>query len=152
MFATRAGWLDKHEVTEVWYDPERLAFAKLLQHGIRRECAQRVWATTPAQLETATAVAGDQALRLDAEPRPDAEPKYYLRTTPLRHVPMTPAQAARCNAELAPDREGEPERWLSARQLALLAKVRADPERKWPIAVDLPLDRAWAQLETAQKK
>lgn len=146
MIATRAGWLDKVEITEVWFDPKRLPFAELLAHGQRTDCAQSVWTTTTAQLETARRVSGEKATALTAEPKPDREPKYYLLQTPLRALPMTPTQAARCNAELAPGHNGKPERWLSPRQLELLATIRREPKKSWPLAIDVPLPQAWAAL------
>lgn len=144
MLGTRAGWLGDAEVTEVWFDPERLSFADLLAHGQRSECAQAVWTTTAAQAQTARQALGERAQDLTTEPRPDREPKYYLLQTPLRALPMTSTQAARCNAELAPGRDGKPERWLSPRQRELLAKIRSAPDQARPLAIDVPLPRAWA--------
>ncbi|MBK8100949.1 MAG: hypothetical protein IPK26_28025 [Planctomycetes bacterium] len=146
MIATRAGWLDKVEITEVWFDPKRLPFAALLAQGQRTDCAQSVWTTTATQLETARQVLGDKATPLATEPKPDREAKYYLLQSPLRALPMTATQATRCNAELAPGRNGSPERWLSPRQLELLAKLRREPKKPWPLAIDVPLPRAWAAL------
>ena len=59
---------------------------------------------------------------------------------------MTATQAARCNAELAPKGGKHPERWLSPRQRALFAAIEAETEREWPVAVDIPLEDAWARL------
>lgn len=147
MFGTRAGWLDGHEVTEVCYDPAVLPFADLLAHGVHAECAQLVWTTTADQAKAAHAAVGDRAHALAAAPRPDKEPKYYLLQTDWRHVPMTPAQAARCNAALAPDsKDHDLARWLSPRQLALHARIAAAPDAKWPLAVDVPIAEAWAHL------
>jgi hypothetical protein len=64
-----------------------------------------------------------------------------------RHVPMTPAQAARCNAALAPRAKGDPKRWLSPGQVALHAEVVRARKRNWPVAIDVPLPEAWAAAE-----
>ncbi|MCA8954083.1 MAG: hypothetical protein KDE27_31535 [Planctomycetes bacterium] len=145
--ATRAGWLDGHEVTEVWFDPAALSFAELLAAGREHDCARLAWTTTNAQFELARTKLGDGAKRLTTEPRADREPKYYLLQTPYRHVPMTAAQAARCNAALAPGAKVDAKRWLSPRQLRLLERIAADGEREWPVAIGQPIADAWARLE-----
>ena len=64
---------------------------------------------------------------------------------------MTAAQAARCNAALAPGRKdkgeaSDPQRWLSPRQIALLTKIQNAKSRDWPVAVDVSITEAWAKL------
>jgi hypothetical protein len=147
VYQTRAGWLDQHEITEVWFDPKVASFEGLLERGVRSDCAQQVWTTTPRQFEAATAKLGAKAHRLDADPRPDKEPKYYLLKSAYRHVPMTAAQASRCNAALAPGAKNSvrPEHWLSPRQQAWLKSVEQAPTGDWPIAVDVPITEAWAR-------
>ncbi|MCA8973992.1 MAG: hypothetical protein KDC98_04685 [Planctomycetes bacterium] len=106
-----------------------LAFEKLLAHGLRAGCAQRVWTTTAAQRAIAARLIGDRVHDLTTEPRPDEQPKYYLQHSPWKAVTMTPAQAARCNAALAPNASGDPKRWLSPRQLATFAKLQKTGQR-----------------------
>ena len=145
MHRTRAGWLEGHEVTEVWFDPGRLTFEKLLAHGKSTECARRAWTTTPAQKATALKALAGNVEPLTKEPRPDKEPKYYLLQTPYKHVPMTATQAARINAALAPDGAGKAERFLSPRQRELLAQAKAS-KKPWPVAVDVDIMTAWSKL------
>lgn len=133
-------------MTEVWFDPQRLPFHELLAHGRSSDCATNVWTTTTAQLAAAREAVGEAATRLQSEPRADKEPKYYLLQTPFQHVPMTAAQAARCNAALAPGAKGHPKQWLSPRQLQVYRKVQQDREREWPVAVDVPITAAWAKV------
>lgn len=153
MFATRAGWLDGHEVTEVWFDPAALPFAELLAHGLRRDCAQLVWTTTAAQAQAARLAIGARALELSAAPRADKEPKYYLLQTAWKHVPMTAAQATRCNAALAPgSKDPDLARWLSPRQFALHGEVVAKEDAVWPVVVDVPLAEAWARVGAARTR
>lgn len=66
--------------------------------------------------------------------------------SPYKHVPMTSAQASRCNAALAPGAKSTPLHWLSPRQIELLGRIQKAPTRKWPIAVDVPILQAWAKL------
>jgi hypothetical protein len=51
-------------------------------------------------MSVARRLLGELAHPLASELRADKEPKYYLLQTPLRFVPMTAVQAARCNAAL----------------------------------------------------
>lgn len=146
MLATRASWLGDAEVTEVWYDPGVLAFADLLRHGVSKDCAHNVWTTTAAQAAAATALVGERSRSLAGEPRPDKEPKYYLLQSKLKFVPMTAAQAARCNAALAPGSTTKPEKWLSPRQLDELRRIEREPQAAWRIAIDVPLLEAWRHL------
>lgn len=142
MIATRAGWLEKHEVTEVWFDPTVLPFEKLLAHAERTDCARALWVTTDAHAKVAP-----KAQRLHAEPKPDKEPKYYLLLTPWKHVPMTPRQAAVVNARLRPGGPGvSDDAPLSPRQHALFAEVKARPEVAWPVVVGESIDAAFLRV------
>lgn len=143
---TRACWLEGFECTEVWFDPRTLSFEQLLVRGDQQQCAQQVWTTTAAQFEVASRRLGDGAHRLDVEPRPDREPKYYLAHTAYRFVPMTATQAARVNADLAPGSKVSPRRWLSPRQLAVFERAEVTKGRGFAAAIDAPMIEAWAKL------
>lgn len=146
MIATRAGWLDQHEVCEVWFDPAVTPFATLLAAATARGCARQVWTTTDAQ-----AAAAPSAQRLVAAPRPDKEPKYYLLQTPWKHVPMTSRQACVVNALLRPGGPGVTgDAPLSLRQRDLFAAVKAQPGSAWPVVVDVPLAEAWSKVAAAR--
>lgn len=148
MIATRAGWLEGHEVSEVWFDPAVLPFGKLFEIATQKGCARQVWVTIDPQAEAAPA-----AKRLDAEPRPDKEPKYYLLQTPWRHVPMTDRQATVINALLRPGGPGVTDDTpLSPRQRALFAAVQARPDAGWPIAIDAPIEAAWARAAACARR
>ena len=153
MLATKAAWFEGHEVVQVDYDPRTLTYDKLFAHASKHDCTRHVWTTTKAQFEHASAAIGDLAHRFSGKLgpesglRPDKEPKYYLLQTPLRHVPMTPAQAARINANL----KGNWQRYLSPAQLTMLATIRKAPKRSWPIVVEVPLEQAWAKVLATPK-
>jgi len=107
--STRAAWLDGREVVEVTYDPERLPFQDLLAAGLEGSCADQVWVADAAQqaqaqelLDSTVAVAvrdGDDVAS-DAKP---SDQKFYLQRSAMNHLPLTPLQATRANALLAPD-------------------------------------------------
>jgi hypothetical protein len=123
VIATRAGHLDGSEVVEVTYVPGVLAYTDLLEAAIRCDCAARVFAHDEAQLAAARRRLGERAAGSDARAREasDADQKWHLRRSALRHVPITPAQAARVNAELAAGRD--PLVWLSPRQRELARRI-----------------------------
>lgn len=108
--ATTAGWQDGREVVEVRYDPRRIDAERLARE---------------AQLASCTAAPDD------ARPAKDSDRKYYLRRSPLRHLPLTPMQQTRVNAALGTG--GDPTSWLSPRQVELFQRVtsvlKEDPRR-----------------------
>lgn len=122
--ATRAGWIGGSEVVEVRFDPKVLPRAELERRG-REGCAERAFPS-------------------DSQIRTAEDQKYYLGKSALRSVPMTPAQAARIHAALAQGADAE--RWLSPRQRAAAAMVRAAPDADWPDAIGVPLAEAWEKL------
>ena len=100
---TRTGFAQGREVVEVSYDHNRISRSELDRF----------------------------AQKADAEPlqtrsvRPSLkDDRYALRKTRWASVPMTPAQAARANADLRERRD--PSRWFSPRQLELYSRI-AEP-------------------------
>lgn len=138
---TMPGFVDGLEVVEVEFDPGRLPYDKLLSEAKSMKCASKVFARSDAQLRAAKRTVGDAAVRSDEKVRPDKEPKYYLLQTPLRHVPMTPLQAARVNAALGKHESADP--FLSPRQLALLAEIKSRPKADWPVVIGKEITAAW---------
>jgi|GEM_PF-1737965 len=125
VLATRSGMMGEDEVVEVVYDPEALGFETLVARAREMDCATSVYAHTAGDLARARELVGG-----DAKPAPERagmiderQVKYALRRTPMAHLPLTPLQAAKINADirLGPD----PARWLSPRQLDLLDRVKA---------------------------
>ena len=92
--AVRPGWIDRVEVVEVHFDPQRIAYEDLVKRADEAKCTVRVFTRDDAQQETAQRLVAERAVRSDASVRTDDD-KYYLSRTPLRFVPMTPLQAAR---------------------------------------------------------
>ena len=143
--STRAGWLDGREVVEVTYDPELLPFQDLLAAGLADSCADRVWVADPAQQAQARDLLGGHvavAVRDGDDVASDAktsDQKFYLRRSAMNHLPLTPLQATRANALLAPDADGDTAQALaeilSPRQRALLTAIEATLSKK-PAALD----------------
>ena len=94
--STAAGWQDGREVVRVEYSR---------QH-------------TSAEALASAAAAKGYRLRDNGEFRLDAQPKYYLTTSPYAGIEMTELQASRANALLG--RGERPDALLSPRQLARL--------------------------------
>ncbi len=141
MVATRAAFLEGHEVVEVQFDPRRLSFADLLRTAVNKECAQHIYTTTDAQQTAAAAAVGALAKPSPGGLRADGEPKYGLFHSPLRALPLTQAQAVRVNARLR--RGGDVDAVLSPQQRAWAAELRAAPDADWPNLVDRDLREAW---------
>ncbi|MFN3243637.1 MAG: hypothetical protein ACE37K_19180 [Planctomycetota bacterium] len=144
MLATESLWFGRKEGVRVTYDRAQISFDDLLRVAGNKQCDLFVWTSTDAQLAKARKVIGDRA-RLYANTkerelaRLDKEQQYYLYKSPLRHVPMTRAQATRVNAAMRGDN------WrshLSPRQLQWLEQVRKAPKKAWPVAQGVPMDRA----------
>ncbi|MEL6715972.1 MAG: hypothetical protein AAFP86_19485 [Planctomycetota bacterium] len=134
MLDTRSSWIGRHEVVEVRFDPGRIGYERLLDVAIAHGCADRAWATSAAQLSQAEDRLGADAERLEGEPRiaKASDQLYYLRSSTLRYVPLTPLQARRVNGALfttalaaaAEDAEVvEAAEFMSPRQRALDARI-----------------------------
>ncbi len=150
VLGTRAAWLDGKEVVEVVFDPTRLTYEDLLNKAQGMECASTVFARDDAQMAVAKAAVAARAVRSDADAK-DAEAsdqKHALRASPLRHVPMTPAQAVKVNAALAA--QADPANWLSPAQRDAAERIaKLDAKRRAALPVlferaDLP--GAFAEL------
>jgi len=142
---TRAGWLDGQEVVEVTYDPQLLSFQDLLTTGRADNCANRVWVADALQQAQAQELLGSTvavALRdgdVVASDAKTSDQKFYLRRSAVNSLPLTPLQATRANAFLAPDGGTEAKQSLvdilSPRQRALLKRIEAVLSEK-PSALD----------------
>lgn len=125
MIDTRSAWVDKHEVVLVTYRPEELEYSALLEAAKEHGCASHAWATTDEQFTLAKSVLGGKAHRLEGKPRDakESDQLYYLRTSPLRYLPLTPLQARRVNGA----RYGRKDvaKWLTPRQSALRPRIES---------------------------
>lgn len=105
---TEPGFQDGHEVVKVQFDPSIVA---------------------KSTLEALTHPKGINSCARNEGFRSDRTPKYYLANTDYRFIPMTSLQACQINSLIG---EGKnPDACLSPRQLSLLKKIRAQPDKKW---------------------
>lgn len=63
----------------------------------------------------------------------------------LKHIPMTPAQAARTNANAA-----RADEWLAPFQLDLKAAIEKDPSKDWPVVIGKSLEEGLAAVEAVR--
>lgn len=147
--STHPGWIGRVEVVEIEYDPTVVSYARLLAHAQKRDCAIKVFTRTDAQQKAAAAVIGERAVRSDQRLRGVKDNKYYASRSALKYLPMTRAQAARVNAKV-----GDARKWLSPRQLELLARMEKKPDAGWPEAIHVDFAKAWraAQLRRESSK
>ncbi len=145
VIATQPGFMHNQEVVQVTYDPDRIGLAELIQQAAKAQCADQVFADTPALLKTAGQVKEKSALRKTGKFRLDGEPKYYLSQTVYQHLPMTSLQAVKANSMVG--QQKDPEVYLSPRQIALVKKIRQEPNKPWPNLINVDLDQAWRKIE-----
>jgi len=104
-----------------------------------------------AALEERTHPKGITACSKNEGFRSDKEPKYYLAQTDYRFVPMTTLQACRANSLAGNSKK--PDEVLSPRQLALVKKIREQPEKKWKNMIGRnDLAKAWGETGGASNK
>ncbi len=128
------------------FDPSVITYDKLVTAAQRSGNAAPVIARTDRQLAVARGLDA-RVVRTDDAVRVDREPKYYLRKTPYRHVPMTSLQATRINAAIH-TKNGDPRRYLSPRQRLLLQVIEKHPKGGWKNVVGTrDLLKAWTDAQ-----
>jgi hypothetical protein len=141
---------------EVIYDEKRLPLADLVAAASKSGAADVVFLRDEAARTSLEKASATKIRRTSESPRPakSDDRKYYLGKTSYRHLPLTPAQAMRVNAELAARRD--PARWLTARQLELKKRIdRAlEKDRKALDGLEPPEseDGIWAYVELLLKR
>ena len=146
---TTAGWIGDEEVVEVLFDPRVVPYAELVTYARKFDCATHVFTRDDTQHALAKGLVGNAAVRTDELVRRADDTKYYLRQSPLRHVPLTPLQAARANAVVS---QGAPRALLSPSQLAFFAAIEARPDAGWPVAIDVDFATAWRAAAAVASK
>lgn len=122
---TQPGFQDGKEVVKVVFDPSQVSKEKL---------------ASLTQPKGFTACAKNEGFRTDHEP------KYYLLQTPYRFVPMTSLQASRVNSLAGKSKL--PDELLSPRQLAIVEKAKANPNKKWKNMIGrYDLVKAWNEVD-----
>lgn len=121
---TEPGFQDGREVVKVQFDPSKVS---------------------KAELESRTRPKGISACARNEGFRSDRTPKYYLSNTEYRFLPMSATQACRANSLIGENKN--PDVLFSPRQLALLQRIKAQPDKKWKSQVGVKdLAGAWEAL------
>ena len=150
VLSTRSGWVGRHEVVEIEYDPERLSYAELAARARSERCATVAFPANAAEKKIARKHFPN-ALESLAEVRVVKDTKYYLKKSPLQFVPMSEAQASRVNAALATGSFEAAARWLSPRQRRIAKAAKNAPGAGWRSAVGVPLETAWKAAESQMR-
>jgi len=102
---TEAGFIEGHEVTLVDYSPETISFDQLVKQGVRANCADTVYVTTPKQEKLAARTGYSRIAPLKANYRRASvsDQKKQLQGTPAAELDLTPEQATKVNAWIRTD-------------------------------------------------
>jgi thioredoxin family protein len=150
--ATRVGFLAGNEAVEVLYLPDVTSYEKLADRAAEMNVASIAFAADEHQLASARRRLGERARRTDERARDAAEAdrKYHLQRSLLHWLPLTPAQAARINADLAAGHDGR--RWLSPRQIELAGRIEAETRRNSGALTDLAPPTGVAELPAYEEQ
>ncbi len=98
----RSGWKDGLEVVQLEFDPSIVDYEKLVTAAQAFECASKIYAHSPGQLEVAKAAVGKDAVNSDPKMRTakESDQSYYLRNSKYRHLPLTDVQTTKINGVL----------------------------------------------------
>ena len=125
VLATRVGSVKGRETVEVTFLAQRLDVGSLVKNALAMDCAGAIYceeAETCAKIIAASPIAKDRlesgAFRFEESPASDQ--KHALRSSRFASLDLTPSQACRVNSAVF--LKGDPTRWLSARQVAAIAK------------------------------
>ncbi len=158
VLATRIGELDRKEVVEVTFDPERLSFQTLVEKAIRFDCTHKVFARTEEHLKIAKRLVAEKAALSKDEIDAKTQQQYHLFHYPRYYfLPLTSAQASKANAMIA--EKLSPDGLLSPLQLELVERLKKATESQLKELGKLKPDRTptgvigyWAKLEEALAK
>ncbi len=155
VISTRSGWLGGTEVVQLEYDSRIVRYEEILEAAKESGFANCAFPRNDAELQVVRQHFGDQARRETAEVRVVKDTKYYLTKTKLRFVPMTELQATRINRDRfrlggANIPNGAP-RWLSPRQLELLAFIEKNANAGWKEVLGVDLTTAWQEVSERRR-
>ncbi len=115
---TEAGFMDGHEVVNVYFDPSKTSVADLIEAGKKGASADGIYCSAPVHEKAASALLSERAIHQAGQFRLDREPQYYLSKSKYRSIPMSRLQRTKVNALLGNGQN--PEHLLSPRQLKML--------------------------------
>lgn len=129
VIATLPVHVGRTEAVAVTYVPSILDSAELLALARKRGAADRIFVQDADLEENGRHSPQNRIVRITSPPRPasESDSKWSLKRSPLRWIPMTPAQATRVNADLATGQDGL--RWLTPRQRRLLEQLQLQQQQ-----------------------
>ncbi|MCB0669212.1 MAG: thioredoxin family protein [Saprospiraceae bacterium] len=137
---TEAGFMDHHEVVNVYYDPSIVSLEEILDEGKRTSCADQAYVNQENERKKAGKTLGTSNVKNASTFRPDKEPKYYLSKTGYRLVPMSPTQAVKINVLIGQGKS--PFHLLSPRQQMMYNHLQKDKSVRWASEVN---DNKWQE-------
>jgi len=144
VISTAPATMQKLEIVEIEFDAKIIDFGRLLRMAMNMKCADRAFTRMDEHQLIASGMMSTRTQRSEQFSVPDKEPKYRMRSTPYRAIPMSPLQQTRVNSAVSDKKDAQ--RFLSPRQLQLLEIVKQHPDIRWPIAIDAPnLTFAWQE-------
>ena len=146
--ATKTGWLDGKEVTEVRFNPKRITYGDLLKNARKKSCADWVFPTSEEQAAIAKKVCPDVVRMLTSHKIREEDSKYYLKSGDLKYLPMTPLQTARANELIS--RKASVSDLLSPTQMALLSGWKTGQPKPTTQALGVPFLSAWKKLQASE--
>ena len=151
VISTKTGFLERHEVVEVTFDPTTIPYKKLAQTARKNQISSRFFTRNKNQQKIAKKITDGISTLSTQAIKPDSQPKYYLSHTPLKYVPMTLLQGARINSAAAYKQDTN--QFLSPRQIELLEIIIQNPDVEWIDLINTEdLTSIWERTFTTAKE
>ena len=133
---TEAGFMNGHEVVNVYFDPQQIELTDIIREGQSSQCADEVYVWDQDTEQEAQTVIGKNRVKPRKSFRMDREPKYYLSRTIYKYLPMSPIQAVKANALVGAGQD--PSAIFSPGQLHLLRYIELNQNLKWDNQIHNP--------------
>ena len=142
---TTPGRIGNREVVEVVFDKSVTSYGELLEESCDLGLSENAYALNDEQERVASELMGPEKVTQPGEMTPDKKPKYYLRRTTYRYVPMTERQAILVNSDIFLKRD--PQVRLSPRQIRMHEFIKNHKNRKWKNQIgSSDLTESWEEL------
>jgi copper chaperone CopZ len=146
---TEAGFMDRREVVNVYYDPEIVSLSEILIEGQKSQCADRAYVSDEYEKGAAKTALGADKVTIAGLFKMDKEPKYYLSKTDFQWIPMSPIQAVKMNALIGQGKS--PLHLLSPRQQLMHHYLQKNKSVKWLSKIndqdwEAKMYQAWEEL------
>ncbi len=139
------GFMGGSEVVAVSFDPAIISYENLLTKANQNKAFDRIFTHSSEQKKVAESIISKGKISKAQAFKADHQPKYYLLHSSYRLIPMLPNQATRVNTAIGLG--GDPDKFLSPKQLELLTYVKNYPEKGWKNVYEKPFLNGWKQVE-----